>query len=158
MTNISSSKFTAVGRQDSKIRYAVDRYDPRFGFLLIKIQSHDVAGSSQAFERPKPRQQAAISEAWRLVEPGEFAHQRVLVVGGSRGMGETVAKLLASGGADVRITYFQGAEDAERVVLELRLYCPTAECIQLDVTDIGVDGFAGLGDWCPTDLYYFTTH
>jgi nucleoside-diphosphate-sugar epimerase len=39
----------------------------------------------------------------------------VLVVGGSRGLGEVAVRLLAAGGADVRFTWCAGAADAARV-------------------------------------------
>jgi NAD(P)-dependent dehydrogenase (short-subunit alcohol dehydrogenase family) len=54
-----------------------------------------------------------------MVTPGRYAGARVLVVGGSRGAGEATAKLLALGGADVTITYRDGAPDAEAVARDI---------------------------------------
>ena len=62
-------------------------------------------------------QSAAVSLKFRLSvfeahAPGEFANVRALVIGGSRGLGEITAKIIAAGGGDVWITYRRGKEDA----------------------------------------------
>ena len=46
--------------------------------------------------------------------------KRALVTGGSRGVGAATARLLATSGADVAITYRTRAEEADRVVEDLR--------------------------------------
>src|SRR5262249_51704384 len=43
----------------------------------------------------------------------------VLVVGGSRGLGELTSKIIAAGGGHPILTYHVGAEDAERVRSEI---------------------------------------
>ncbi|MBM3265941.1 MAG: SDR family NAD(P)-dependent oxidoreductase [candidate division Zixibacteria bacterium] len=50
---------------------------------------------------------------------GEFSGQHALVAGGSRGLGEATAKILAAGGGTPLITCHQGTADAERVVREI---------------------------------------
>ena len=42
-----------------------------------------------------------------------------LVTGGSRGIGAAIARRLAAEGADVAITYVNGADKAEAVVKEI---------------------------------------
>jgi NAD(P)-dependent dehydrogenase (short-subunit alcohol dehydrogenase family) len=43
-----------------------------------------------------------------LCAPDEFAGATALIIGGSRGLGELTAKLLAKGGARILITYATG--------------------------------------------------
>ena len=50
----------------------------------------------------------------------QLAGKRVLVTGGSRGVGAAAVRLLARAGADVGISYHSRADDARRVVEEAR--------------------------------------
>ena len=71
----------------------------------------------------------------REVESEEFAAQRALIVGGSRGLGEVTAKLLAAGGAEVVITYYHGEQDARRIVAEIVSHGANAEYLPLNVLE-----------------------
>src|SRR6185295_12415070 len=87
---------------------------------------------------------------------GEFAGVRGLVVGGSRGLGEVTAKLLAVGGADVRVTYKHGRDGALRVCHEIREAGGQAEALAFDVLQEGAS-LGGLAGWSPSEVYYFPT-
>jgi len=50
----------------------------------------------------------------------DLSGKTALVTGGSRGIGRATGLLLARAGADVAITYLSRAEDAEKVVAEIR--------------------------------------
>jgi NAD(P)-dependent dehydrogenase (short-subunit alcohol dehydrogenase family) len=76
-----------------------------------------------------------------------------LVVGGSRGLGEVMAKLLAAGGAEVFITFHQGREEAEKLAAEITLGGGRAQTAQLDVLQPARD----LARLAPTHLYYFAS-
>jgi NAD(P)-dependent dehydrogenase (short-subunit alcohol dehydrogenase family) len=92
------------------------------------------------------------------VESEEFSQQRALIIGGSRGLGEATAKLLAAGGADVVITYFRGEQDAQRVATELELYGAKAECLPLNVLEPSQGLLSKITHHPkPLYLYYFAT-
>jgi NAD(P)-dependent dehydrogenase (short-subunit alcohol dehydrogenase family) len=117
-----------------------------------------MAGSIKAFVRPQPQQQAQYLSLKHLIEANEFTGQRALVVGGSRGLGEVAAKILCSGGAQVKITYYQGKDDADRIVDEITSNGGAAGSFHLDVLNPGLNfSEAGLNGWNPTHLYYFAT-
>lgn len=59
----------------------------------------------------------------------------VLVTGGSRGIGETTAKLFALHGAKVVVNYFRGETDALRIVDEITTYGARAIAVKADVSD-----------------------
>ena len=99
----------------AELHYDVTSYDARFGLAVIAIGGSGLSGQVKAFRRPPPQGQLSFGEAQKIVEPDEFAGQRALVVGGSRGLGEVSAKLLAAGGAQVLITYHRGQREAEAV-------------------------------------------
>ena len=139
--------------------YKTDSFSRERRFCRIAVSSPGMSGRLEAFVRPNPVVQPAFSEVRALVEPNIFAGQHALVVGGSRGLGEVCAKLLAAGGAGVTLTYRQGAEDAERVVAELRAAGAPAQALCLDAGDEKpADLLALLGKGLRiTDLYYFAT-
>jgi hypothetical protein len=140
------------------LRYEVTKFDVRFALVLMKVTAPGLHGYIKAFVRPPPQRQAAYLSLKGLVTNHEFAGQRALVVGGSRGLGEVTAKLLCTGGAQVKITYFQGEADACRIVDEIASAGGRADCLHLDVLNLdhGLPD-ALFGDWSPTHLYYFAT-
>src|SRR5688572_29550477 len=84
--------------------------DPPF-FPCTKAVVHTLAiaggglvGTVDSFARQPPVPQKSSREFVGLVEPGAFTGSTALVIGGSRGLGEVTAKLLAAGGAKVTIT------------------------------------------------------
>jgi 3-oxoacyl-[acyl-carrier protein] reductase len=59
----------------------------------------------------------------------------VLVTGGSRGLGETIAKLFALHGARVAVNYYRGRDDASRIVHEIQRHGGHAIALGADVAD-----------------------
>lgn len=100
------------------LTFIVQRYDERVRLFTVAFQGC-LIGSLKAFVRPSPHQQQSVSELSSWIRAGEFAGTRSLIIGGSRGLGEMTAKILAAGGGDVVITYATGAEDANRIKDEI---------------------------------------
>lgn len=144
--------------KNTTMTYEVTQFDRRFGLVSIKIVAPELTGTIKAFRRPAPQEQASYLTLKKLVDSSEFVGQRALVVGGSRGLGEVAAKLLSGGGADVRITYHQGKEEARRIVDEIAANGGVADSFSFDVLNPKIDPVnVSLHDWCPTHLYYFAT-
>ena len=69
-------------------------------------------------------------------------HPIVLITGGSRGLGRSMALHLAGKGADIILTYQSGRQDAEAVVAEIVSLGRRAVALQLDVgATAGLAGF-----------------
>lgn len=139
------------------INWVVARFDDRFGLLTIRLSSAGVAGEVRAFVRPPPRKQESFAHIRSLVGTDEFAGQRALVVGGSRGLGEVTANLLAAGGAEVMITFHQGADDACAVADGITAGGGSAAASPFDARIADADKDGPLAAWLPTHLYYFAT-
>jgi len=149
-------RFSAHARPAPRLRYGVVKADPRYARLVIAVDSDVAAGEVVAFSRPAPQEQPGAALLAPLVADQPFAGRRALVIGGSRGLGEVSAKLLAMGGADVRLSYHVGADDAAAVVRDIRAAGGAASDFRYDAVDPLTDLPAD-PDWRPTDLCYFAT-
>ena len=142
----------------SSLSYRVEETDPRMGLVTMRVTGSTLAGSVVAFYRPGPVLQAGYDQVIKRVRPGEFSNQRALVVGGSRGIGEATAKLIAAGGGEVWLTYHTGKDDAQAVCKEIvrggghcRFTCYRTGRAEADLDFLEQAGFV------PTQVYYFAT-
>jgi NAD(P)-dependent dehydrogenase (short-subunit alcohol dehydrogenase family) len=102
------------------LHYHVASIKDQLRLLKIEVQGLGIRGTAEAFARQPPAVQLATSEISAAVNPTEFAGQRALIVGGSRGLGELTAKILAAGGGYPTITYAVGKDEALRVAAQIR--------------------------------------
>lgn len=151
----TSLALTFDGPGGSPLGYRVKTVNRRFAMVIMEVGAHGLSGEIRAFIRPQPRQQLSMAAAKDMVSPAEFAGQRAVVVGGSRGLGEVTAKLLAAGGAEVLVTYHRGAADAEAIVREINAAGGKASASALNVLEPADDG--ALPRFGATELYYFAT-
>jgi NADP-dependent 3-hydroxy acid dehydrogenase YdfG len=142
----------------AKLSYQVTDCNRRLALLSMKVEAPGMKGNIKAFIRPEPQGQPAITEICGKVEPQEFYEQRALIIGGSRGLGEVSAKLLAAGGAEVIITYYRGQQDAQQIVDEIVSHGGKAACHSLNVLEPS-QGLMNTVSNCskPLYLYYFAT-
>ncbi|HTQ39640.1 MAG TPA: SDR family NAD(P)-dependent oxidoreductase [Pirellulales bacterium] len=146
------------GRDSCPLHYGVTKLEKRFGLVVMNFTAPGLTGVIKAFIRPPPQRQASFAQLKPLVQRDEFSGQRALVVGGSRGLGEVTAKLLAAGGAEVKITYHQGRAEALHVVEEIVSGGGAAAMLQVNVLNaLQNELAASLENWKPTHLYYFAT-
>ncbi len=136
------------------LNYRVELAHAVTGFTRIRLDAGYATGTIIAAFRPESPSQPTCEAISDLVPQDTFRSQRALVVGGSRGLGETAAKLLAVGGADVLLTYRTGRSDAERVVAEICDHGGRARAIAYDASGSTPIEFEA---WEPTHLYYFAT-
>ncbi len=111
---------TVIAESLSSISYRVTRHSVARAPVRIGFAGGGISGSLDAFFRPRPAVQATVADVAASVEPGSYAGQTALIIGGSRGLGEATAKLVASAGGTVIVTYHVGRADAERVRDEIR--------------------------------------
>ena len=140
------------------LNYRVTNCNERLALVSMEVAAPGMKGEVKAFLRPEPQSQPAYADVCHEVEAEEFSSQRALIVGGSRGLGEAAAKLLAAGGAEVALTYYRGAQDAQRIVDEIISHGGRAQCLPLDVLDPPQGLASRIGKRpVPLYLYYFAT-
>ncbi len=138
------------------LKYQVTHTDERFSKVRIGVRGGMIKGVIEAFMREPPVLQESIETLAALVNPGEFRGVRALVVGGSRGLGELTAKLIAAGGGSVTITYARGKQDAEAVAKEIRDSDRRAFTMAYDVHQPAAQQIGHLPE-SPTHLFYFAS-
>lgn len=139
--------------EDGLLRFSVLKYDPRFRLFNIRF-SGCIDGDIKAFLRPPVQSQPSVRDLSNDVLAHEFKGSRTLVIGGSRGLGEMTAKILAAGGGDTVITYAHGLADASAIEKEIEsgggAHC---QVVRLDLT---CDRFDALPiEWGALNAIYF---
>lgn len=137
-----------------ELHYRVLRTNALLRSVVIVFLGAGISGRIDAFVRTPPVSQPSISDLAALETKSDFLGRRVLVVGGSRGIGETTAKLAAIRGASVTITYLNGRDDANRIVDELRAYGADAHARRFDSAN---QETAPSGEGHFSDVFYYAT-
>lgn len=147
--------FDDASLESGPLVYKVSNALERYAFLTIDLSAPGVSGKAQTSYRPPPRRQASLSEVRNHVDANEFASQRALVIGGSRGLGEVTAKIVCAGGGQTRITWRSGGEDADAVAAELG---ERGSAVRFDAAQPVVEALAEVKKgFEPTHVYYFAS-
>jgi NAD(P)-dependent dehydrogenase (short-subunit alcohol dehydrogenase family) len=129
--------------------------DARFRSLQIEVAGSGLSGQIDAFARLPPPAQSGMAAVSARVRADAFAGQRVLVVGGSRGLGEVTAKIIAAGGGHPVITYRDGLSEAEAVAASIRAAGGACDVVRYDALEPAAPQLAGIG--AVGACYYFAT-
>ncbi len=152
----ASIRVELIDEDDREVNYRVtSSIDPRLNMLEMNIDGAGLKGRVGAFLRPKPTFQLSAAAAAELVADGAYAGHHALIVGGSRGLGEVTAKLVAGGGAFVTITYAVGELEAVAVAEEIEMAGGSAATMRYDARAPAAPQLEGLTG--VTHVYYFAT-
>lgn len=146
---------TEQGPQRS-LAFKVTKTDARFQSVEHQISGGGIAGTVKTFVRNPPVRQASMESLAGLVDPNEFAGSVSLIVGGSRGLGELTAKIIAAGGGRTIITWKAGKHDAEQVAQEIQQMGGKCETLAYDSRKPSAPQLHSLAE-NPTHAYYFAT-
>ena len=140
-------------RQESK-HFEIVKSDSRYRTLELAVNGSTLSALVQVVFRPSSKVSQSIIEMDKKVTKGEFKNVNALIVGGSRGLGEIVAKLIASGGGKSVITFNTGVKEATCLKNEITKYGETCDIVQLSVgiNNNILDHYKGFNQ-----LYYFAT-
>jgi len=113
--------------------FGVSKSDERFNYLNISVKGSTLVAEIDSLFRPMPSKNPHISNLANLIKHNEFKNIHALIIGGSRGLGEVVAKLISAGGGESTITYHVGNEEAKRVVNEIQEWGGNCKMTQLTI-------------------------
>ncbi len=125
--------------------------------IRLSVQSLGLQANVESLYRPPPIEQPSVKVIAKQISPREFANRQCLVIGGSRGLGEVAAKILAAGGASVGLTYHSGQDDANKVCEEIREAGYDCHYMEWNVLDPPVHRPPSPDDWQPDSVFYFAT-
>lgn len=154
--SIFSSLSVDLRAVSEPLRFRLRRHEPRFRLVELDVDG-PWQGRVKAFVRQPPQVQPAMATLTEDWDRSRLAGSCSWVLGGSRGLGELTAKLLAAGGGDVVLTYAVGEADARRVADEIN----AAGRGRADVAPY-VAGLGAAADLCrrlprPDAVFYFAT-
>jgi len=118
------------------LKYKVSQVIEKFSMINLRVDGPSLTGTLATMFRPMAVQQPSIKEIAADIIPGTFTGLTSLIIGGSRGIGETTAKIIAAGGGKPTITYHMGKEEAERVCNEIRSAGFECNCLQMDIDNL----------------------
>jgi hypothetical protein len=139
------------------LHYEVIYQDERFRKARIQVTGQYISGTLEVFIRVPPVEQASMAEVSTHVHASEFADMRALIIGGSRGLGELTAKLIAAGGGTPTITYALGKLEAERVAAQIRASGGQVQSMPYDVRQPAAPQLAEISTPV-THVFYFATN
>jgi len=145
-----------LSAQPDAICFQVTGVDERVRFINQSVEGGGWSGTIDCFARVAPVVQAPMKQIGSLIGKNEFEHASALIVGGSRGLGELTAKLIAAGGGAVTITYAVGRAEAVDVQRQIREWGGKCEILQYDATKPAEEQLSHL-EFFPASLYYFAT-
>ena len=149
-------RLDAEEREGGVLAFRVKSTNERYRSVILAVEGPGLAGTLDTFARQPPAKQLGMEAVARVVRAGEFAGAHGLVVGGSRGLGELTAKLLAAGGSRVTITFARGEEQARKVAAEIAAWGGTCDVMHYDATLAAEGQLAGIT--VPvTHAYYYAT-
>jgi acyl dehydratase len=138
------------------LAWRVSRVDPRIRKVDLDVRGGGIAGRLETFVRMPPMRQPSLIEVGQRVDPRAYAGRQALIVGGSRGLGEIAAKIIAAGGGEPIVTYAAGRDEATRLAEEIRARGGRCRTMRYDVRLPAEPQLAQL-DIIPSSFYYFAT-
>jgi hypothetical protein len=139
-----------------RLRFAVTEADPRFRLVRTVVRGGGLSGRLETSSPPPPVAQPTTSTMAKIVGREEFQGATALIVGGSRGLGEVTAKLIAAGGGRVIITYLAGRTDAQAVAADINGWGGHCEIMPYDARQSAAVQIERL-PVAPSHVYYFAT-
>ncbi len=144
------------GDTAGKIAFRVSRVDRRVRLVRLDIYGGGLLGTAETFVRYPPVAQATFDTVSSFVTKDEFAGITALIVGGSRGLGELTAKVLAVGGGKVVLTYAVGQAEAEALAAKITAWGGRCKVICYDVRRDAIQQLSAITE-VPSHIYYFST-
>jgi hypothetical protein len=148
---------TLVEATRTALSFQISYLDARFRKGRIRVAGRCIHGTLEVFVRVPPVRQATMEIIAPHVFRSEFSGMHALVIGGSRGLGELTAKLIAAGGGVPTITYAIGRAEAEETATNIAQWGAAADTMPYDVRQPAAAQLEKL-PVLPTHLFYFATN
>jgi hypothetical protein len=132
--------------------YGVARCDLKFGVMKLLVNGAYLKAEIDVIYRPTSKNLPSIEQIYKKDKGNEFENVNALIIGGSRGVGEITAKIIAGGGGKVTISYNLGRQDAEKLQQEISNFGGDCNIFHLKIEDEFY-----LPNFNFNQIYYFAT-
>ena len=129
-------------------------FNDRIGVVELGFNYKNIDAVATAYFRPKPFETESCRNISFEYDSKIFSSVKALIIGGSRGIGSCVAKLIALGGGESIITYCSQKEDAITIKNDIINYGSKCEVMSFDINKDNVNKFSKLNF---NQIYYFAT-
>ena len=146
----------SVVNNDISPNYHVSEFDKRFKMACVEYKGRNINSMIESFVRPTSTPSLDCEDIRkRLKGMKPYKGRKFLIIGGSRGIGASVCKVLGLLGGAVTITYAVSRNDAHSVYMDINNngdYKPL-----LRKFDVNIDNYNEVLDGEYDDLLYFAT-
>ena len=116
------------------LHWRVASVNDRFLKADLELAGPCMQGIVRTFVRPGPQRQPSFAEVGKLIDNRALKGHTALIIGGTRGLGEITARIIAAGGGYPVITYFSGALDAGKIKTGIIAAGGRCETLSFDAT------------------------
>lgn len=95
--------------------FKISKTDKRINYIWTEFRGKSIYGHLESMLRPKEKKGVKNKIIKKYIKSDEFKNFNSLVIGGSRGIGNLVTRIIANGGGKVRFTYNKGKEESQTI-------------------------------------------
>jgi hypothetical protein len=143
-----------LNSKDKESFVTINKVDDRFGIVELQANTKNFLSKIRALIRPEPTKVLSIDKLKSIVFSNTKLNKKVLVIGGSRGLGSVVVKILAILGADIVFTYANGIQQAINLKHEVYKINKNIKYIHFDVCKPDMNSLLKSE---PEYIFYFPT-
>ena len=109
-----------VNSKSNYLRYSLDSFDKRFNLLTINIKGI-LNGSIHAIRTQRHVNIMPVNEIKRFLSKdlSYFKNKKILIIGGSRGLGAYMVKIFSLLDAEIKFSYFNNKKNAKDITNEI---------------------------------------
>ena len=141
-------------KNHNSLSFKISKFDKRFNLIEQSFFGLSLAGNIKTLIRPNIKQENFNNKVLKIKKK-QFSHQKALIIGGSKGLGEAVVKILSHGFADIMFSFNTGKKDAFKIKSKnnkkIKIFYLNVEK-KLNLKQIKL-----IQRFKPTHFYYFAT-
>ncbi len=118
---------------NNKPKISIKSFNKTIGAIKIECRYQSLDATLSALFRPEPVNIPFCSELIDKYNLINLSSIKAIIIGGSRGIGAWIAKLIAIGGGEVLITYRDGLKEANETLMDIENYSCKCQSIKFDV-------------------------